>query len=241
MSAPDLAALLGGKLGGELPKMMGGLDSAQQMWAMLDDMAQSDPAAYAEFMRTQVSAMKSEEAAALPTPCFCARVHVSEPPARAGALFVNAGSHRSIKPAASPTDAVNLAVSVLRDVLADRALVTAAVQSGVREGDPLAVVDVITSEDHLARARCDAEYRRELCDLFVECIEQTHGLRIKRGSVRVLSLDRLKYAGGEPKPFRDARAPAAEEPAGSAEGEGATAAKPSTRAKVTRRTPKAAE
>lgn len=118
---------------------------------MLDDMAQSDPAAYAEFMAAQMGAMKAEEAAALPQPAFCARVHVSEPAGQAGSLFVNACGHHSMKPAASPTAPVNLAVGVLRDGEVDAALAAATALACTRPKDAARFVDVLTSPEQLAR------------------------------------------------------------------------------------------
>ncbi|KAJ1638033.1 hypothetical protein T492DRAFT_255071 [Pavlovales sp. CCMP2436] len=206
---PDLAALLGGRLGGDEPTAgMAGVENAQQLWAMLDEMALSDPAAYAEFMSAQMDAMQAEEAAALPQPAFCARVHVSEPAAMAGALFVNACGHRSMKPAASPDGPINLAVGVLRDGEVDAELAAATALACTRSADAAHFVDVLTSHEQLARARADAGYRRELCELFVQCVEQTHGLRVKRNSLTLLNPLRLGYAGGKVQRFPRAQSAA---------------------------------
>lgn len=206
----DLEKLLKGGLGGDMPDLAGltaGLDGAQQLWTMLDDMAQSDPAAYAEFIGKQLGAAKAHEAAALPQPAFCAHVYVTEPARLLGPLFINACAHRSIKSSAAPDAPVNLAVGVLREATADAELVAATGLRALSAGCAIRCVDVITSEDHLARARSDATYRRDLFELFVGCVGETHAFRTQASSLKPLNPNGIKYAGGAVSRFRDARAP----------------------------------
>lgn len=207
----DLRALLAGQLGGEQGAggLGAGLGSVQQLWTMLDDMAQSDPEAYQEYMRKQLSEAAAEEATALPLPAFCAYVYVSEPAGREGPLLVNLCAHHSIKPAAAPDAPVNLAVGVLREAVADAELVAATGLRALAAGDAIRCADVITHENYLSRARSDAGYRRELFELVVRCVEDSHPpLRIKATSLKLLNPRTVSYGGGKVARFRDSRAPA---------------------------------
>ena len=132
------------------------------MWAMLDEMAASDPKAYQQFMKEQMqsAAAPPKRILEVPTAGFCVRLRLEG----GAGLFVNVCSHSRIKPPAANDDGtVPIAVGVPREAKAPGQ------KKGMLAASQSFAVDAVVSAEVTRRADMDAAYREEVGSLASEC------------------------------------------------------------------------
>ncbi|XP_064029109.1 PIH1 domain-containing protein 2 [Pogoniulus pusillus] len=129
------------------------LAGAAQLWALLDEMAESDPQAYRRFLRQQRA--EAERFCAAPEPHLCLRARPAD--VVGGALFINICGWKRVPAPKAPSGPTPVRVGRLEEV------------SG--EGDLYRVIDLAYNPAVLQRAENPAE-REHLIHLTLKLIEE---------------------------------------------------------------------
>jgi hypothetical protein len=187
------------------------MEQAKSMWAMLDSMAESDPAEYSRFMKEQMqqaTAGAAQPVTEIPSPAFCVRMRLEG----GAALFVNVCTHSRIKPPSSNSDgSVPIACGLPRELPPQPQQSKGGKKAAPATGKVFpvgsVVVDVVVSAEVTRRAGMDAAFREEVGALASQCARDVLTgkrllSRLLLPGYRVLAASDTKYAG-EPQPFAD--------------------------------------
>ncbi|XP_023681764.1 PIH1 domain-containing protein 2 [Paramormyrops kingsleyae] len=135
---------------------------AEQLWAMLDDMADSDPEGYRAFIRRQLQ--EGADFCTRPEPKYCLRTRILEPEERV--LYINVCSWKRVPRPDSPAHAVPVCggrLETVSDGLETYYLLDVAFNPEVLHGE----------QEEGRRAR--------LARLAVDFAQQQHGLQVSQG------------------------------------------------------------
>ncbi|XP_048837757.1 PIH1 domain-containing protein 2 isoform X2 [Brienomyrus brachyistius] len=135
---------------------------AQQLWAMLDDMADSDPEGYQAFIRQQLQ--EGADFCAPPEPQYCLRTHILGPEERV--LYINVCGWKRVPRPDSPAHAVPLCGGRLEMV---------------SEGPETYYVLDVAFNPEVLRGEQEGDRRAWSARLAVDFVQQQHDLQVSQG------------------------------------------------------------
>ncbi|KAH0623336.1 hypothetical protein JD844_031552 [Phrynosoma platyrhinos] len=137
------------------------LAKASQLWTMLDDMAESNPESYRQFMQQQLKDAKQYYAP--PEPWLCLRTHILEDTAEK-TLFVNICKWNRVPAPASPSERVPLTAGKMEEVTD---------KSGC-----YSILDIAYNPSVLERGENDPADKDQLIRLSLKYIEEHYNITL---------------------------------------------------------------
>ncbi|KDO28205.1 hypothetical protein SPRG_06254 [Saprolegnia parasitica CBS 223.65] len=169
---------------------------AQHIWSMLDDMAATDPAAYQEFIASQMEAQaKAGRKKFTPVPGFVIKYAAASDGASTKKLFINCCAHECVALPTNPNN--NKAVprdtrSVPSTSNLSIPLAIGDLRTRTLSGEVCSVVDAVFHPWVLERAAWDAKFKMDVMQLASHWVEEEKHVKLQKPGKLIKSL----YKGG---------------------------------------------